>query len=62
MVEIKCTGENYSDCLNCNRYFSSHSLTYVPHEGKEVSTITCSTGGHRIFNEDGEWVNRNKQS
>ncbi len=58
MVEITCNGKNRDDCYECNKYWSSHSLHYCTVEHKKISTITCSIGGDRIFDEDGNWINQ----
>ena len=53
---VKCKGKKYGDCLNCNRYFSTHSLHYDRQKQRKVSEISCSIGGNRYFDEDGNEV------
>ncbi len=57
MAEIKCDGKTFQDCLACNKYFSSHSLHYCRIHKKEVSEISCSIGGNRVFDDKGKIIN-----
>lgn len=56
-VEIKCKGETAQDCWQCGRMFSSHSEHYCRTYKRKVSNVSCSIGGNRTFNEDGERIN-----
>ena len=53
---VKCTGKNLDDCWECKMYFSSHSLHYDPTCRQKVVDITCSIGGNKQFDEDGEEI------
>ena len=50
---IKCEGETVKDCWECNMYFSSYSLHYDSVLNQKVTDISCSIGGNRQFDEDG---------
>ena len=53
---IKCTGESVEDCYECNQYFSSHSLHYDQVRNQKVVDISCSIGGNKQFDEDGNEI------
>jgi hypothetical protein len=55
-----CNGIGFSSCLECEKYFSSHSLHYSIEYGRKISTIGCSIGGERIFDENGNLIDRTK--
>lgn len=52
-IKAVCTGKNEDDCNECQRWYSAHSLHYDAVYNKKVSEITCSIGGHKVFDEDG---------
>lgn len=54
---VECKGKTAQDCWNCGRWYSSHSLHYCRVEKQHVQEVTCSIGGHRVFNEEGERIN-----
>lgn len=53
---IKCTGKDLDDCWECKQYFSSHSLHYDQTRHQKVVSISCSIGGNREFDEDGNEI------
>ena len=59
-IEMKrgciCTGINIEDCCSCNRYYSIHSEHYSFSRKERVTEISCSIGGHKVFNESGESI------
>jgi len=55
-VKITCNGKDEHDCSKCNKYWSWSSLRYSRYYGKKVSEYTCSIGGTRIFDEDGNMI------
>ena len=57
--KVKCLGETASDCAECGMYYSSTSNYFHKYYKQNVSDITCSIiGDTKIFNEDGEQINR----
>ena len=61
MEGITCSKKYDNECCDCGRYFSSHSLHYDSILKRKVSTVNCSIGGNRIFNEDGELESDNSE-
>ena len=55
-THIKCTGKNADDCYECGQYFSLHSLHYDQSLKRKVTDISCSIGGNRQFDEDGNGI------
>jgi hypothetical protein len=55
-VKVQCNGINSEDCYSCGKYYSSHSLHYHQILKEKVSEVSCSIGGHKTFNEDGEEI------
>jgi transcription elongation factor Elf1 len=53
---VNCSGKTVFDCLQCQRYYSSHSLHEVVGRSDKISSISCSIGGNRDFNEEGDLV------
>ena len=53
MTHVKCNGNTVSDCWECRKYFSSHSSHYCDVYNKRIIEVTCSIGGHRVFEDDG---------
>ncbi len=53
---IECKGEKLTDCFECERYYSSHSLHYDEVKGRKVVDIDCSIGGNKQFDEDGNEI------
>ena len=51
---LKCEGQTLQDCGKCNMFFTIHSEHYDKQLNRKVSTVGCSFGGHRIFDEDGD--------
>lgn len=57
-MSVECKGKNEQDCWKCGKYFAWQSLHYNKYFSEHVSEFSCSIGGHRVFNEDGEMIDK----
>ena len=55
---VKCEGKTLEDCDRCNMWFAYTSEQYSEGYQMKVSQITCAIGGTRIFNEDGDIIEK----
>ena len=53
---VKCDCKNLDDCLECHKYYVFHSLHYDQVIHKKVVDISCSIGGSRQFDENGDEI------
>ena len=56
MLSIQCNGKTMNDCLQCRQYFSLHSLHCEQGRADKTTTISCSIGGDKRFDENGNLV------
>jgi len=57
-MENICKNATVSDCLKCDKYYTSHSWHYDSYYGREVLTIKCCIGGCKTFSEDGDNIEK----
>jgi len=57
MKKEKCEAETESDCFDCGKMYSTHSLHYSSMYNRKVVEISCTIGGHRVFDETGMRIN-----
>ena len=53
---LVCKGKTLPDCQDCNKYYSSHSLHYDHSMRQKVVNISCSFGGNKDFDENGNEI------
>lgn len=54
----KCTGEKLQDCWDCDKYYTSHSEHYSAEYDRDVTELSCSCGGDRVFDSIGNDITK----
>jgi len=49
-------GVSLNDCMECEKYFTFHSLHNEEGRNGKTSTLSCSIGGDKRFDENGNII------